>query len=536
MFILDYIKDSITKGTIGSYISIGLFALVGIYAIIGMLFGARRGFSKSVIRLFTVVASAVLSFISLKWILYFIIQGVTNATGNGADTIDEVLNSFSPKIMEIMPDAVRIILAEINSKTAVIFGMMITTLLLAPILFIFIFNILKIFSLLIYTLLSGLTGAISYGKGFVSTIFGAVVGAVQGVIIAAVIILPISGLCHVATEARDPLIGDSHDDNRYLNKAYTEVVDDLATNPRFDLIDKLGGKDIYEDMLTVVIDGEKMYMGEKCIGAVKVVADIAPLIDNGFDWQNPSEEERAALSQIVTDVGNDDLVGTLVADVMRGVSTAVVQDKIPLGLSGAVDALVDDVMTMFSTSTADTIEGDLDVVVDIYFIMCDHNLFNSFTNSEHDIMRDMLTTRDESGKTISDVIISRLNEYERSQPIITSFTKISLSVMHGSQDFGAASDELYESVKGGVSNALSHNKSDYETEEEYKAAVEDDLDKALLENNITVDDSVKANMVDYIAENYGDHEGEITDKEINDALLSYYSSYASSQDGSGSAE
>ena len=83
---------------------------------------------------------------------------------------------------------------------------------------------------------------------------------------------------------------------------------------------------------------------------------------------------------------------------------------------------------------------------------------------------------------------------------------------------------------------LSHNKSDYETEEEYKAAVEDDLDKALLENNITVDDSVKANMVDYIAENYGDHEGEITDKEINDALLSYYSSYASSQDGSGSAE
>ena len=35
-------------------------------------------------------------------------------------------------------------------------------------------------------------------------------------------------------------------------------------------------------------------------------------------------------------------------------------------------------------------------------------------------------------------------------------------------------------------------------------------------------------MVDYIADNYGDYEGEITDKEINDALLSYYESYANS--------
>ena len=41
-----------------------------------------------------------------------------------------------------------------------------------------------------------------------------------------------------------------------------------------------------------------------------------------------------------------------------------------------------------------------------------------------------------------------------------------------------------------------------------------------------VDEETKKIMVDYIADNYGDHEGEITDKEINDALLSYYKSYA----------
>lgn len=533
MFILDYINAAIAKGNIGSYISIGLFALVGIYALLGLFFGAKRGFSKSVIRIFTVGASAVLSLLAVKWFSEFVIELASNATHGGADTIDEVINSFVPNAVDSMPDVVRMILAEVDSTTATIFATMILTVVLSPVLFILIFHILKTISFLIYALLAGLTGAISYGKGFFSTIFGAAVGLAQGVIIAAVIIFPLSGLCQIAVDARGSLIEETDNPNQYVYNAYVNLIDDLATNPMFDLIDKLGGKELYKNMLTVTIDGEKMDMGEKCVGVIKVGADVVPLIENGFDWQHPTDAEREALNQIVTDVGDDELIGKLVADVMRGMSTAVVQDKVPLGLSGAVDALVDDVMTMFSTSTPDTIGGDLDVVVDVYFIMCDYDLFDSFNNSEHDVMRDMLTKKNASGKTSADVIIARLNEYDRSQPIVTSFTKISLSVMHGSESFSEEADALYESVKGGVSDALSHNKSDFGTEEEYKAAVEQDLDKALAENNINIDAAVKDNMVDYIAENYGDHEGEITDKEINDALLSYYASYSNAQEGAG---
>ena len=146
-------------------------------------------------------------------------------------------------------------------------------------------------------------------------------------------------------------------------------------------------------------------------------------------------------------------------------------------------------------------------------------------------MREMLTDKDEDGKTSSDVILARLREYDRATPIVTSFTKISLSVMHGSADFGQEAEELYEAVKEDVTSALTHNKSDFATEEEYREAVTNDLDKALLDNNIRVEDDVKQSMVDYIADNYGDHEGEITDKEINDALLSYYKAYADSLAG-----
>jgi hypothetical protein len=160
--------------------------------------------------------------------------------------------------------------------------------------------------------------------------------------------------------------------------------------------------------------------------------------------------------------------------------------------------------------------------------MYERGLLESFTGGYHTDMRELLTTKDENGETASGAIIARLREYDRAQPIVTSFTKISLAVMHGTEDFSEEADKLYENVKSDVSSALTHNKSDFETEEEYKQAVNDDLSKALEDNNLNVDEETKKVMVDYIADNYGDHEGEITDKEINDALLSYYKSYAES--------
>ena len=125
--------------------------------------------------------------------------------------------------------------------------------------------------------------------------------------------------------------------------------------------------------------------------------------------------------------------------------------------------------------------------------------------------------------------MDRLNENERGKPIVHSFTKISLALMHKSMGLDEDATQLYEDVKDDLHAVLNHNRSDFETEEEYKEQVKVDLDKTLEENDLHVSDEVKQNMVDYIAENYGDHEGDITEDEINDALLSYYNSYAAAK-------
>ena len=535
MNIFEYISATLVKGSIGAYVSVGIIALAALTLVLGVLFGMKRGFSKSVIRIFTVGASAVCSLYSVKWICKMIVDRADKIAGDGK-TLADVMDAY-PGIASSLPETVRSITGEIDAQRATVVLMMIVALIVSPLLFIVIFQILKALSMLLYALLSGLTGAISYGKGPVSTILGAAVGLVQGALIAVVMIFPISGLCDVAMEAREPLIGQTAEPNQYIAQAYDTVFDDLADNPLFNVVDNLGGKALYKDMVTFKIADEKMYVGDRCVGAVKVVSDIIPLATGGFDWKNPTEAQRTSIDTTLADIGDDELIAGLTADIMRGVSKSVQSGKIPFPVGGgALDALVDDVMTMFSTSNEDTIEDDLDAVVDVYFIMCDNKLMDSFASGAHMDMKALLTTKNAEGKTVATLITDRLNAYDRTVPIVTSFTRISLSVMHGSEQFDEKSEQLYESVRGGVTDAISHNKSDFATEEEYKAAVEEDLDKALTENNINLSDDVKNNMVEYIANNYGDYTGEITDKEVNDALLSYYESYAKSQESGGSTE
>ena len=530
MNISEYINTALAKGTIGAYISVGLFAFVGICLVLGLYNGLKRGFSKSVIRLFTVGASAVLSFLAVSGIIKLIVDNADKVSANGTENLDVIVEKYFPGVLDKAPELIRTILSEVTSETATLLVLMIVAVILSPVLIITVFYLVKGLSVLVYSLLAGLAGVISFGKGIVSTILGAAVGVIQGAIIAAMVIFPIGGLCGIATDARASLIDNNDNPNEYIRYGYEEVIDDLAGNPLFDTVNKLGGEALYEDLIIVKIDGEKINMGEKLIASAEVVSDMLPMVGATFDYTNPTQAQRDAFNSLVVDIGDDEFIASLTADLLRGVATAERGGKLNLGMTEATKALLDDIMLMFTTTTKDTVQGDLDVILDVYFIMCDRHLFDSFDNGNHRDMRDLLTEKDENGVTNADAILGRLKEYDRALPIVTSFTKISLSVMHGNHDFQEGADALYETVKNDVTDALSHNRSDFATEEEYKAAVSTDIEEALANNNLTVSEEVKNNMVDYIADNYGDFEGEITDKEINDALLSYYQSYAASKE------
>lgn len=529
----NYITESMARGTIGSKISLGILAFIGVLAVLGAYTGVSRGFSKSVIRLFTVGASAV----GALYLVITISKAIVNTAtaGGSAQTVEGLLNSYFPGLVDSMPSMVRPILAEMSTGAATIFVMMLVAIILSPIFFILFFYTLRFASLFIYQLLSGLSGAISYGRSVASMIGGGVVGLIQGVLIAAVIIVPIGGMFNVAKEAREPLIGKSEEPNAYIQMAYDMVIDDVADNPVFGTISKFGGSIAYEKMISVTINGEKKDMGDECVSAIKVISNLFPFISSysDFNWKHPTATERDAIEGTVEAIGDNELLATLISDIIRAAAVSVNSGEIAIPVSGAAKPLLDDVMIMLSTCTKDTIEGDLDVIVDVYFILCDRSLFDAFTSHDPEALRHVLVDKDAEGNTAIDSLVNRLNQYDRTTPLVTALTKLSFTMMGDALGFDSDTTEIYENVKEGMKDVLNHNKSDFETEEKYKEAVYEDLDKALTENDLNLDEETKKVMVDYIADNYGDHEGEITDKEINDALLSYYKAYADSLAGGG---
>ena len=119
---IDYVNASLGKGTIGSYISVGIFALIGVCIILGVYYGAARGFSKSVIRLFTVGASAIGSLLAVMGISRLIVKYAVNNAG-GEQKVDALLNSYFPGLVDSMPQLVKPMLSEIDASTAAIFVM-----------------------------------------------------------------------------------------------------------------------------------------------------------------------------------------------------------------------------------------------------------------------------------------------------------------------------------------------------------------------------------------------------------------------------
>ena len=142
------------------------------------------------------------------------------------------------------------------------------------------------------------------------------------------------------------------------------------------------------------------------------------------------------------------------------------------------------------------------------------------------LLTDIFTKKDENGDTLITRLTAKLNSNERTAPLVSTFTEISIQVMADS--FGGVIDaETYDNVKDGIKDIISIDKESYDTHEEYVGAISDSLNDTLTQNGIEVEKDIIDEMAGYVADNYSEVE-DLTDAEINDIILSYYNAYLQS--------
>lgn len=527
--------EALLNGTasIGAYISISIPLFIVISAISGLFFGLSRGFGKTVLRLITVAISAVAAFFVVLW-LYDFVDGWF-----AGKTLTEIIVSIWPGYTSATEAGVQQIIASFDAVTAERLVMMVTAIVAAPSIFLAIFYLLKLLTFVIYAIFAGILGFVKSERNVFSTIFGGVVGAAQGVLIASVALLPTAGFLGLAADMRAELTSrDKPEDTvAMIEEVYVTYLDEVINSETVGILRTYGGDFVFEKMSTVTIDGDVVDMREETKSLAEICIDGMPLT-NEFNWMQPTEIQKEALRAILADLDGDQFHASIIAGLLRGVSNAICTEAFPLELDEPFLGFAMQFIATFTTSSADNISEDLSTFLEVYFTLSDANVLAAFdpATSEGLDPTELLIATDENGNTVINNVITLLNDNPRTRPIVTALTKFSLQLMMDNFPTveGLPEDvdieEVYEDVKAGVNDLLSTVNNPDATPEEKKADVATSLDTTLKENNIALDQEIVDSIADHVVENFEGVE-ELTDEDINNALLQFYDAYAKSQNG-----
>ena len=119
-----------------------------------------------------------------------------------------------------------------------------------------------------------------------------------------------------------------------------------------------------------------------------------------------------------------------------------------------------------------------------------------------------------------------LNENEHTRSLTGVLTKVSVSVMAKAygDGLGIDTEQTYENVKSGLSKISGIDKG--LTDEEYTAEVASTINTTLKDSEIDLEPGVVDEMAKYVTENYKEKlDGELTDEELDDIIISYYDAY-----------
>lgn len=509
---------------VSQYISYGVYGVAALFLLIGLIRGLCRGFGKEFLSLLTLALSAVISFVVCTRAYPQVHEYLAGKTVGSvlAETPWQLTGTLAESLNNLSVDTAELVFA------------LPITIVLLPIAFVTITLLLQ----LILGILRLIIDLIFFRgkKGGASRLGGMILGIARGAVVAALLLLPLSGMLSLAKDSVATVRAEMGDDADAV-VFYDEYLKETADNNFLPgLVMKAGGEYVYSSLTTVNLDGPRQDMRDAFKSLIGATCDVFSL--NGADFTALTPENEEAVRSLVGRLGENPQLAKLVAGLAKAVSEASDTEGFSLNLGDPYDGFVASFLDIFHDSDASNIEGDMRTLTEVYILLSDNGVLPAFQENS-DAVVDKLIAKDEDGTTVITKVIAELRANERTKPIVTELTKFSISLMAGQVGVDGVTEETYESVKNGVKELLTIKKEE-KTDEEYKEEVKTTLNNTLKENDIEVSDEIVSEMAQYVSDNYEDlHLDEIEDiddDKISDVLISYYDAYLKYQSGELSPE
>ena len=495
-------------------ISVVVLAVFLVDIILSMLAGVHRGTMRQLVRLGATVGSAICAYI---------------ATASLGDNLMGWLNIN--KLVSFIPGGEGSSLLSSVPTDMVEQIMLPTAIITKPIAFVIFFLLLRILFEIMGAIVCKVL-ALKKAETNSQRLGGAVLAAIDSILMFALFLLPFSAPLTVVDQAYCEAITDCGDEvNDELVKEYEENILPLTHNPAVEFIGNVGGRALADSFSTVKYNGKSCRIDREITPIVRFFV-IDNRIDGGIDWKTLTDEDKAALTKFAGAVGESDYLANLFVSFTGGCTDIIENALLDAGevnkgeggdeVDEAIEnnKIINSLMEFIGGITVDSYSEDIKTILDLYFMLSDRGVLVISEDEDGDLTDILLGKADGDSSIIAD-LKTILQANPRSAPITKAITETLLSSMVDS-DKGEEVD--YDELKSDVTEVLQVKKEDYTDEVEYKDALSSTLDTTLRDHGITLTDDELSEVTDYVDENYAGKDS-LTDEEFNDILFEYYDIY-----------
>ena len=388
MDIISHVQEMLAKDTLSAYIALGIAGVCGVLMLLGALAGIRRGLMRQGVRFLTIIASVAISFFAATGITngvlgFFEGKTLTEAIEQLAGS--EALEGMEPIVLAIMNG---ISPAAVQQVLALPFAIFV-----APIAFVLVFLIVSLLMGIVHKIISGACGFTKRKNNALTRLLGFVLGAFQGIVVTAVVLVPVSGLLGMigntvaqierledasvmaSTGDQDDDASDALDMSAVLD-IYDEYLRDAVESPVLKLTNTLGGEFLSKQISTVKIAGKKQDARATIPSLVEIAVDAMSLAD--LDIENLTEDDKDTITGLIDKLMAEPLTSTIIVEGFRAVANAVVDEDAgildELELEAPLDDIIAAAVSVYTNSTVETVKSDLVTMCEVLFIVADSDL------------------------------------------------------------------------------------------------------------------------------------------------------------------
>lgn len=475
-----------------------------------MLFGFLRGLGKTVVRLITMIVSAVAA--------YFAAKGLCRAFESSMlDTVKGFLQENEALLT----------LFEDNPELLTSLGVL-AEVLVAPLLFLVCYLVFKFLTFFAYIIICGIFGiGRKEDRTFPGRIAGLGVGLLAGMVGVLVLVVPVCGYSDYANDTMIALQDSGITEDTELDEYREAYLEPITKTPLCSTLYGTLGKPLFNGLTTGKLEGEKVELKSETAALLHMAGSAKSLA--GKDISAYGTEETDAVREIAAEMGDTVVLRQIGSILLRELSVKWMAGEPFLGverpsINENADILINGFLTMFSTTDAQNIEEDLTGIADIFAICVKYDLF-TYLSDEVD-SESMLSCLS-SG--VLPEVQTVLRSAPRMAPIGNAISDIGMRYMINQLGIPDEYAEKYPELMSDMADAV---RSLYDEEGNVdREAFSESLSTTLEENGVEITPEAVDLITDGIAEHFTKEEiEEMADEDIISELISRFGSASDALD------